>query len=197
MGTTKTVSRPRRLHVVALISTCTVAMLIVVGFVYVALLQSYRQNANDPQIELAGTWANQISAGAKDASAIFTSGSTTVDPSSGLGVFGVVVDADGKVISSNMKMDGTTPLPPKSVLTVAGADHQNRVTWQPQSGTRIALVVQGYNHAGVAGYVLAGRSLKEVDARTAALAWMSGAAAMVVLLLGIFASAVYVRKSIN
>lgn len=194
MGTTKTASSPRRLHVIALISTCTVAVLVVVGYAYVAMLQNYRQTANDPQIELAGSWASQISTGAMDASTVFTSIPATIDPSSNLSVFGVITNADGKVLSSNMTMDGTTPLPPKSVLAAAGTDRQNRITWQPQAGTRIALVVQGYNHNGAAGYVLVGRSLKEIDVRTTALAWMSGSAAMIVLLLGVFASAVYVRK---
>src|SRR4051812_11466377 len=121
----------------------TLAILVVVGFVYAAAQQQYRQAANDPQIEWAGDLAADMSAGslAQDAVGPYA---RDVNPSSSLATFAVITDAHGKVLTGNLKMDGTTPLPPKGVLAASSISHQNRITWQPERGTRIALVVQAY-----------------------------------------------------
>jgi hypothetical protein len=41
---------------------------------------------------------------------------------------------------------------------------QDRITWQPEPGVRIATVVAGYT-GSQSGFVLAGRSLREVEKR--------------------------------
>ncbi len=164
----------------------TLALVVVVGFVYAVAQQSYRQGANDPQIELATDVAAQMSAGSLPEDAVDTHG-TKVDPRTSLATFGIVVDSAGKVVASNMQMDNTTPLPPKGVLAAASVSHQNRVTWQPEPGVRIALVVQGYKHDQNTGYILVGRSLKEVEVREDMLFWMSAVTAGAVVLLGGFA----------
>ncbi len=182
------------LHIgVSAVLPLTLALLIVVGFVYAAVHQTYRQNANDPQIRLAGDIAAQMSAGSLPEDAIDTK-SIKVDPRKSLAPFGVIVDSNGKVTASSMAMDSATPLPPKGVLTASTLDHQNRVTWQPERGVRIALVVQAYKHDQFTGYVLVGRSLKEVEVREDMLFWMAAVTAGVVVLLGGFTLAVNSRK---
>lgn len=164
-------------------------LLVVIGFVYVAVQQSYRLGANDPQIQMAGDIAATLSAGTSPKDTISTSPAKT-DPSMSLAVFTTIVDSNGNVTASTMSMDGSTAVPPKGVLNAASLTHQNRVTWQPQTGTRIALVVQAYQHGNRTGYVLVGRSLKEVEIREDMLFWMAAAATSAVVMLGLFATVI-------
>jgi hypothetical protein len=177
----------------AVVLPLTLALVTVVGFVYVALQQNYRQNANDPQVGLVNDVAMQMSAGSLPEDALDAHG-TKVDPRKSFAVFGTVVDSAGKVTASNMEMDNATPLPPKGVLTAATLDHQNRITWQPEPGVRIALVVQAYKHDQSTGYVLVGRNIKEVEAREDMLFWMAAVTAGAVVLLGGFALVIAGRK---
>jgi hypothetical protein len=175
------------------ITTITVAMLVVVGFVYVALQQSYRQGANDPQIQIASDTAMALSSGSQ-AQGLLGNTSSAIDPSVSLAPFTIIVDETNAVVATNMKIGDSTPLPPKGVLNAASVSHQNRITWQPQPGTRIALIVQGYKHNDRSGYVLVGRSLSEIKARDSSLFWLSATTAVVVALLGVFATMIHVRK---
>lgn len=177
-----------------LIAPLTLALLVVVGFVYAAVHQSYRQSANDPQIQLAGDIAAEMSAGSLPEDAVSPHASK-VDPSKSLGVFATIVDSNGKVTASNMEMgDSGVAVPPRGVLNASSLTHQNRITWQPQIGTRLALVVQAYKHDDNTGYVLIGRSLKEVEVREDMLFWMAAVTGGAVVLLGAFA-VVISRKS--
>ena len=54
-----------------------------------------------------------------------------------------------------------TPSLPDGVLQMTKALGENRLTWQPQVGVRIAAVIV----ASDKGFVLAGRSLREVEIR--------------------------------
>ena len=54
---------------------------------------------------------------------------------------------------------------------------QDRVTWQPEAGVRMATVVVSFDH----GFVMAGRSLTEVEKRESQVESLSGLA-----LLGIW-----------
>jgi hypothetical protein len=137
------------------------------GLVYVAVQQNYRQNANDPQIELA-----------EDASAILATGqppeifgsNASVDMSKSLVPFIIVYDKTGKVLNGTASLKGTIPVPPMGVFENADTSGQNRLTWEPEEGIRIATVIAPYK-AGTttSGYVLAGRSLREVEKRTSTL----------------------------
>jgi hypothetical protein len=82
-----------------------------------------------------------------------------------------------------MRLDGAPQMPPKGVLASA-TDRQNRITWQPQSGVRIALVVQHFGGTNQNGYVLVGRSLKDAEVRETTLLWMAVAAVGLVVALG-------------
>ena len=182
----KSTTTTTRFSPARLIVPLTLALLVVVGFVEVAVQQSYRLGANDPQIQLAGDIAARLSAGGSPEGVISTN-AVKVDPGSSLAVFAVIVDANSKVLASAMEMGGSTPLPPKGVLSASSLSHQNRITWQPQAGTRIALVVQAYQHGTNTGYVLVGRSLKEVEVREDILFWMATVTGGAIVVLGLFA----------
>jgi hypothetical protein len=147
------------------------------GLIYAAVQQNYRQNANDPQIQLATDAAQTLKAGANSGSVINT---TSVDPAFSLSPFLITFDANGTVLSSSVLLAGSTPLPPSGVFAYAKTHGEDRFTWEPEPGVRIAAVVEHYSGAA-SGFVLAGRSLGEVENRESQLEMMTAAAWIVAL----------------
>jgi hypothetical protein len=135
-----------------------IIIVLIFGTGYVAVQQSLRQGANDPQIQLAEDAANKLNRGATASSVV---GSEKVSVSSSLAPFIIVYNSQGNEIASSAELDGQTPDLPKGVLHNTTPTHHDIVTWQPDSGVRIAAVTASYND----GYVLAGRSLREVEKR--------------------------------
>ncbi len=163
--------------------------------IYAVVQQNYRMNANDPQIQLAEDAAATLARG-QDAQALVAG--TPVDIASSLAPFMVVYNKDGQPIASSGLLRGSMPTPPSGVLTFAAAHSEDRVTWEPngRGGVRVAAIVTAVN-AGKGGYVLAGRSLKEVEKRVDDLGGMTFAAwvaAMVVSLMFVFAFA-YLKRN--
>lgn len=133
------------------------------GLIFFTLGQNYRLSANDPQIQISEYTANMLSQGG-DVKTIMPP--EQADLSRSLATFVIAYDKDGNPTASSAKLDGQVPVLPKGVLDAALINGQNRVTWQPKEGVRIAAVVTRFE----GGYVLAGRSLREVDARIKILA---------------------------
>ena len=131
------------------------------GLVYVTVQQSYRQGANDPQIQLAQDISAALTAGT-DPKAIVPNGQFEMSKS--LSPFVIILDGKNNVVASNVVLSGKVPTPPAGVLDVARSKGENRLTWQPAAGVRNATVVELVpNHGGEV--VLVGRSLKEVEDR--------------------------------
>ena len=138
-----------------------VAITGVCGLAYLTSQQMLRQGANDPQLQIAQEWAARLSQGA-GTDAISNSG--VVDIGSAPTTFVAAYDDAGKLVTSTARLHGATPGLPPGVLEYARSHGENRVTWQPEPGVRIALVVEHYG--GVApGFVAAGRSLRETERR--------------------------------
>ena len=142
-----------------------VAVTMLSVIVYGSAQQTYRQGANDPQIQMAEDAARALATGASPAEIV---GSGTVDPSVSLAPFLIVTDADGNVVASGMRIGGSSPVPPKGVLDSAAQKGENRVTWQPRATVRIASVEVPVSGSGK-GFVVAGRSLRVVEEREDAL----------------------------
>ena len=129
-----------------------------------------RSEANDPQLQLAEDAAAQLSQGQAATKLI----GRDVDLATSLAPFLVIYDRQGQVLGSSGRLDGQIPTLPAGVLHGVLAGGERTVTWQPQSGIRVAAVVVGTDQ----GYVLSGRSLREVERRTRDLetfilvAWM-------------------------
>jgi len=145
------------------------------ALVYAAVQQSYRQNANDPQIQMAEDAADALAGG--------TSLDVIVPPAKvsaakSLAPFLIVYDGSGREVSSSVVLDGKTPQLPDGVLDSTKQMGENRVTWQPRDGVRIAAVIVSYKD----GYVLAGRSLREVEARESQLTTFTGLTLVLALL---------------
>lgn len=129
--------------------------------VYLVAQQMWRQSANDPQIQLARDAAAALAAG-KPADAVVPR--DTVDMERSLAPFLIVLDDNGKVLAASGQLRGSVPGVPRGVLTFVRDKGEERVTWQPIGGVRIASVVVSYSGTSQ-GFVLAGRSLQETEGR--------------------------------
>jgi hypothetical protein len=150
-----------------------IGITLVCGFVYTLGQQLLRMGANDPQIQMAEDAATLLGQGREpklDAG--------EVELSRSLAPFLIILNRDGGVITSNAVLDGEPCHIPQGALDWAASHGQNRVTWQPRRGARMALVIVPV--AGSNGHlVVAGRSLREVEKRTflliegTAIAWVA------------------------
>ena len=120
-----------------------------------------RSGANDPQRQVAEDAATRRSQGMTTAN---PSGES-VDIAASLAPFLIVYDRQGRVESSSGQLNGQTPALPHGVLTSMAAGGEKKLTWQPQAGVRVAAVVVATEQ----GYILSGRSLREVEGRIGAL----------------------------
>jgi hypothetical protein len=137
----------------------TVVVTLVALMGYVIAQQALRQGANYPQVQMAQDATFRLAAGGD----FHMAGDDLVDPSRSLAPFLIVFDASGHPISSSAALNGKTPVPPPGVFSYARDHREDRVSWQPRPGVRIAAVIMpfGGQHPG---FVLAGRSLSEVEA---------------------------------
>ena len=151
---------------------------------YALVQQAYRQDANDPQIQMA-----QDAARALDNGAVLTDlvPIAQVDISHSLAPFIVVYDLQGNPVAGSGVLAGQLPAYPQGALDSAKPSGENRVTWQPAAGVRVASVVVPYKD----GFVMAGRNLREVEKREdqafkfAAITWvLAMAASLVVIAFG-------------
>ncbi|MCE5260078.1 MAG: hypothetical protein LLG44_13625, partial [Chloroflexi bacterium] len=136
---------------------------------YALAQQVLRQNANDPQVQLARDTAAALAEGAQP----YTLLPAQVNLSRSLAPFVQVYDAAGRLTAGSGLLDGLPPRIPQGVLEVARAQGENRVTWEPAPGARFAAVVASVQ-GGDGGFVLAARSLAETEARARHLRELTG-----------------------
>jgi hypothetical protein len=101
--------------------------------------------------------------------------SPQVDIASSLAPYVVVFDDAGKAVTSSGLLHGQLPNLPAGVFDVTRKAGEDRLSWQPEPGVRSAAVVVHYQGAQ-AGFVMAGRSLREVENRIDTLGIMAGVA---------------------
>ena len=166
-------------HTVPALAVATV----LAAFLYAVGQQLLRQGANDPQVQLAEDAAARLAAGQPAQSLV---PAAPVDPSASLSPFVIVYDRAGRVLASSATLHGQMPVLPAGVLDNVSAGHEARVTWQPEPGVRIAAVVAQAD--GSAGYVLAGRSLREVERREDQVLLLAVAGWLAAALAGVLAS---------
>jgi hypothetical protein len=140
------------------------------GLAYLTVQQTLRLGANDPQIQMAEDIA---SAREKDTTASSLLPQDKVDLQHSLGVFVIIFDDQGNQIASSGVLNGQSPQLPGGVLEYVRQHGEDRLTWQPEGGVRIAAVVTRVN--GVeSGFVLVGRSLREVERRISQIELICG-----------------------
>jgi hypothetical protein len=140
--------------------------------VWVAVQQVWRQDANDPQLQMARDAAARLASGQAPVDAVVPTG--TVEVATSLAPFLTVLDARGSIVASSGRVHGALKSVPSGVLDHVRQTGEEEVSWQPEPGVRVATSVVSYP----GGFVLAGRSLLETERRRArmsdlvALAWI-------------------------
>ena len=130
------------------------------GVIYVTVQQSYRSGANYPQLQLA----RDINLKLHEGKAVDNFFTDSIDIAQSLSPFAVLYDANGKPLRSSGYLNGKIPELPAGVFDFAKTNDEHDVTWQPQSGVRMAMVIVSSNFSS-GGFVAAGRSLQEVEIR--------------------------------
>src|ERR1051326_7668674 len=108
------------------------------ALVYLALQQQGRQMADEPQVQLARDAAAALAAGRPIESVVPVQ---QVDLGRSLAPFVMVLDDGGTVRATSGRMDGHVRVVPEGVLEHVRTSGEERVTWQPEPGIRMATVV--------------------------------------------------------
>jgi hypothetical protein len=94
----------------------------------------------------------------------------------------VVFSATGTPINSSVLLGGKLPTLPAGVFSSVKSGQDDNFTWQPQGGLRVAAVLSKF--AGPQpGYVLAGRSIAQIEIRENNLNKITAVAALAALVL--------------
>jgi hypothetical protein len=153
--------------------------------------QVLRNGANDPQIQLATDAVARLEDGAGPSDAVSAG---NVDMARSLAPFVIAYDDQGHPLASQAKLNGGVPSPPTGVFDYVRQHGEERVSWQPilgkVRGVRVAAVIERVGGAHP-GFVLAGRSLREVEAREEQVEQMAGLTWLGMLILIIVGTAVY------
>src|SRR5262249_30419048 len=120
----------------------------------------YRSSFNDPQIQLAEDAARALSSGAPVELPV----TNPVDIARSLAVFHVFYDDAGRPLSGTARLNGTLPNLPAGVFDYVRANHETRISWQPQPGVRSAIVVTRVTGTR-SGFIMVGRSMRELELR--------------------------------
>ena len=153
------------------------------GMVYVGIQQDTRHSADDPQIQLSEDAARALAAGKSPET---VAPPLAIDIGQSIAPFVIVFDASGKAVASSGLLHGQLPSMPLGVFDAVRAQGEDRITWQPEPGVRIATVVNAYSGTPP-GFVMAGRSLRETERQVDQLglligaAWVAGVAGITVL----------------
>lgn len=133
---------------------------VISGIIYAAVHQSHRSGANDPQMQIARDINSKLQH-SKPVENFFTD---TIDIAQSLSVFNVLYDGAGEPIRSSGYFKNKMPAIPAGVFEFAKKNGEHDVTWQPQPGVRMAMVIVRSNSFPVR-FVASGRSLQEVEGR--------------------------------
>jgi hypothetical protein len=154
------------------------------GLVYLAVQQTLRMGANDPQIQMAEDAAALLQTGIP-AQGVIPQGSVTIGQ--GLAPYVVVFDVNGNPLVGNGSWNASLPRLPMGVFAYTLARGEDRLTWQPRSGVRQAIVVTSAAMPASAPpvFVMAGRSLRDVEIRED-LALREAVSAWLAIVAGIF-----------
>lgn len=135
-----------------------IAVTFVCMLIYGVGQQVLRQSADDTQVQMAEDAASLLSSGQSPESVI---SAQKIDMARSLAPYLIVYDNHQQVVASSGSINGHVPSLPNGVLDSA-KDGEDHITWQPDAGVRDAVVVVSFS-GKQSGYVLAGRSLREVE----------------------------------
>jgi hypothetical protein len=131
------------------------------GMLYLIPQQLLRQGANDPQIQQAEDAAAALAKGADPKTVV---PQAVIDISQSMAPFRMVFDEAGRPLTWSGELNGKPPVPPFAVFDYVKHNGEDRITWQPEAGVRLATVIIKVEGANP-GFVLSARSLREVEVR--------------------------------
>ena len=170
-----------------------VCITLLCGLLYISVQQVLRQDANDPQIQIASDASQKLSQGTE--SQQFIMRYPVVDISKSLSPFLIIYNSQGHEVASSGKINMIVPEVPQGVLLYAKNHRYDRFTWETKESIRIAAVVVPFS-GQQSGYVLAGRSLWEVETRESNLLFLVGIGWIVTLFIS-FISIVFTKVLYN
>jgi hypothetical protein len=153
------------------------------GLIYLIPQQILRQGANDPQIQQAEDAASALIKGADPKTVV---PQAKMDIATSLVPFRMVLDQAGSPIVWSGELNGAPPSLPSGVLDYVTQHGEDRVTWQPEPGIRLAAVIVKVGGAQP-GFVVAARSLREVEVREDQVLQLAGLGMLVTLVISFFA----------
>ena len=148
-----------------------VVITLLVGLIYATAQQVLRMTVNDPQIQVAEDAAVALSNGQSIDSVM---PSSKIDLAKSVALYVAVFDDSGKPIASSGMLHNQLPILPSGVFDYVRQNGEDVITWQPEPGVRSAIVVMRYRSASP-GFVMAGRSMRDSEARTSKLELLLGA----------------------
>jgi hypothetical protein len=152
-----------------------IVITVLCGLIYAAVQQTYRSSADDPQIQIALDIKNAIE---NNHSVVKWMTDDSVEISQSLSVFKTLYNKNGEPVQSSGFLNGHLPQLPRGVFDFANTHHEDVLTWQPQYGVRMAVVVEAVNSLQI-GFVAVGRSLREIEKRQSNLTTMVAVAWLV------------------
>jgi hypothetical protein len=150
----------------------TIILAMIFGFAFSLAQQILRQGADDPQIQIAQDSAGFLAA-AQEPAFLHANTYGTVDLAKSLAPFLLTFDAEKKPMAFTATLNGQIPTPPAGVFAYVKAHGEDKITWQPAKGVRIALVAAYYKSPKAEGYVFSGRSLAGVEKHISSLQFMT------------------------
>ncbi len=145
-----------------------VALVALVSVLFISICYSartvFRQQANDPQIEVTEQVAGIVRQGVPiDA---IVSSAEQIDLNSSKALFVMIFDNERSLAGSSAQLNGEAPSVPSEVFDKTNEMGEYRFDFEPSENLKFAGVMKKIDDSA---YVLAGRSLSEMETRAAAL----------------------------
>ena len=154
----------KNIHYLSAIAIITIIM----GLVYASVQQTYRSNANDPQIQIAHDMKERLEQNELDEEDF----KDVIPLDRGLAVFKIAYNEKGDPLRSTGYIGNRAPRLPAGVLDYVQAHGEDWFTWQPRKDILLATGVLRI-HGGSVAYLAVGRSLKETEERISRLGYMA------------------------
>lgn len=171
---------------VVIFVTLVLILTVIFGSIFTIGQQVLRGDSDYPQVEVIQQVEGIIKQGVP--LDVIVNSEEAIDLESSMSLFVMIFDKDKNLVGSSAKIGGQSPTPSAENFDLAKSKGENRFTWQPEKGVRVAAVLKP---VGDNAYVLAGKSLKETDKRVKTLAvytligWASAIILSVLLTLAI------------
>jgi hypothetical protein len=170
------------------------AVVILYGIIYLLAQQDMRRSANEALMQYAAGAMKKMDAGMPVQEAM--NEFEPVDIERSLSPYMIVYDSNRKVIAGNGLLHGKVPVPPNGTFAYAAQNGPHRMSWQPGPGTGSAVILYPCVVDGQQGYLLTGRSMREVEQRERTLA-MYVATCLAITLIATFIVLSIIRHKKN